>query len=463
MQRLSSLDAGFLQLENDRQQMHVGSLLLFEGPAPTYDELSAYIQSCLDRLPRHRQRVQRMPLDLARPVWVDDPHFLLDYHLRHTAIPAPGGDTQLRNLFGRVLSNRLDVDRPLWELWLVEGLTDDRWALITKTHHAMIDGLAGNELMEVLLDNTPDAARPAPRAWQPTGPPSRLGITASGVAGIARLPVDAARAVGGAAWHGLTSPSDLAKAAAVRAYGLASVGRRAVAPTSVLNGPLGPHRRWGWARAELADVKHVKKAAGCTVNDVVLAAVAGGFREYLLARGEDVDTTTIRSLVPVSVRTELHRGQLGNHVTAMFAELPVGVADPLERLEVLAHQMIGLKGSGQSVGIESMLAAADFVPATLMTLGAKVSVFAGQRVVNTVTTNIPGPQHPLYLLGHRMLELFPYIPLAQTVRISIGILSYDGHLTIGVTGDYDAVPDIDVLCAAIESSLAELVGTATTV
>jgi len=199
VQRLSSLDAGFLQLENDRQQMHVGSLLLFEGPAPTYDELSAYIQSCLDRLPRHRQRVQRMPLDLAGPVWVDDPHFLLDYHLRHTAIPAPGGDTQLRNLFGRVLSNRLDVDRPLWELWLVEGLTDDRWALITKTHHAMIDGLAGNELMEVLLDNTPDAARPTPRAWHPVGPPSRLGLTASGVVGIARLPVDAVRAVGGAA------------------------------------------------------------------------------------------------------------------------------------------------------------------------------------------------------------------------------------------------------------------------
>ncbi len=463
MQRLSSLDAGFLQLENDRQQMHVGSLLIFEGPAPTYDELSEYLQSCLDGLPRHRQRVQRMPLDLARPVWVDDPHFLLDYHLRHTAIPAPGGDDQLRTLFGRVLSNRLDVDRPLWELWLVEGLTDDRWALITKTHHAMIDGLAGNELMEVLLDTTPDAARPTPRAWHPVGPPSRLGLTASGVVGIARLPVDAVRAVGGAARRGITAPGDLAKAAAVRAYGLASVGRRAVAPTSVLNGPLGPHRRWGWARAELADVKRVKKAAGCTVNDVVLAAVAGGFREYLLTRGEDVESTTIRSLVPVSVRTELHRGQLGNQVTAMFAELPVGVAGPRERLTVVAHQMIGLKGSGQSVGVESMLAAADFVPATLMTLGAKVSAFAGQRVVNTVTTNIPGPQHPLYLLGHRMLELFPYIPLAQTVRISIGILSYDGHLTIGVTGDYDAVPDIDVLCAAIESSLAELVGTVTTV
>ncbi len=457
VQRLSSLDAGFLQLENDRQQMHVGSLLVFEGPAPTYDELAAHVQSCLGSLLRHRQRVQRMPLDLARPVWVDDPHFLLEYHLRHTAIPAPGGDQQLRALFGRVLSQRLDPDRPLWELWFVEGLTGGRWALVTKTHHAMIDGLAGNELMEVLLDSTPEA-RPRPvRPWHPAAPPSRLGLTASGVVGIARLPVDTARALGGAARRGIASPASLAKAGAVRAYGLASVGRRAAAPTSALNGPLGPHRRWGWARAELADVKRAKAAAGCSVNDVVLAAVAGGFREYLVSRGEDVETTTIRSLVPVSVRTEEHRGQLGNHVTALFAELPVGVDDPRDRLAAVTRQMTELKGSGQSVGIESMLAAADFVPATLMTLGAKVYALAGQRVVNTVTTNIPGPQHPLYLLGHRMLELFPYIPVAQSVRISIGILSYDGHLTIGVTGDYDAVPDIDVLCEAIERALAELV------
>ena len=263
------------------------------------------MQSCLDGLPRHRQRVQRMPLDLARPVWVDDPHFLLDYHLRHTAIPAPGGDEQLRNLFGRVLSNRLDLDRPLWELWFVEGLTGDRWALITKTHHAMIDGLAGNELMEVLLDSTPDAPRRPARAWHPAD-----AAVATGAHGIRRgghRPATgrhgprARRQRPGAA---SPSPGDLARAGAVRAAGLASVGRRAAAPTSVLNGPLGPHRRWGWARAELADVKRVKAAAGCSVNDVVLAAVAGGFREYLLSRGEDVETTTIRSLVPVSVRTQ---------------------------------------------------------------------------------------------------------------------------------------------------------------
>ena len=236
------------------------------------------------------------------------------------------------------------------------------------------------------------------------------------------------------------------------------MGRSAASPTSVLNGPVGPHRRWGWARTELGDIKAVKDAAGCTVNDVVLAAIAGGFRTYLQARGEDVENTTIRSLVPVSVRTEQHRGRLGNQVTGMFADLPVALADPRERLDALARQMDHLKLSGQAVGVDAMLSAGDFVPATLMTLGVRVYARTGQRVINTVTTNIPGPQYPIYLLGRRMLEMFPYIPVALGVRISIGIMSYDGHVAIGVTGDYDAVPDLDVLCAAIENSLAELVG-----
>jgi diacylglycerol O-acyltransferase len=458
MERLSSLDAGFLQVENDRQQMHVGSLLIFEGPVPSLEEFTAHLASCLDDVPRYRQRVQRMPLDLARPVWVDDPHFSLAYHLRHTAIPAPGGDAQLRALVARVLSQRLDVDRPLWENWLVEGLPEQRWALITKTHHAMIDGLAGNELMEIVLDRDRVGRRRPPTQWRPNPQPSRVELAASGVAGIARLPVDLTRAAA-AGVRGLSSPGDLARAGAVRAFGLATVGRSAASPTSVLNGPVGPHRRWGWARAELADIKAVKDAAGCTVNDVVLAAIAGGFRTYLQARGEDVENTTIRSLVPVSVRTEQHRGRLGNQVTGMFADLPVAVADPRERLDVLARQLDHLKLSGQAVGVDAMLSAGDFVPATLMTLGVRVYARTGQRVINTVTTNIPGPQYPIYLLGRRMLEMYPYIPVALGVRISIGIMSYDGHVAIGVTGDYDAVPDLDVLCTAIEDSLTELVGT----
>lgn len=459
VERLSALDAGFLELENDRQQMHVGSLLVLEGPAPSFADFAAHVESRLGSIPRYRQRVQRMPLDLARPVWVDDPHFVLADHLRHTAVPSPGGDDQLRALFARVLSERLDLQRPLWELWLVEGLTGQRWAVFTKTHHAMTDGLAGREVMELLLDPQPQAPPvPVPVApWSPRPAPSRRALLASGAAGLARLPIDATRAAVRTAVSGTRTPGGMARAVVVRAHGLATLARSAVEPTTVLNGPLGPQRRWGWARAELSDVKAVEASSGCSVNDVVLTAVTGGFREYLLARGEDVDHTRIRSLVPVSVRTAEHRGRLGNQVTAMLAELPVGVADARERLAAVSRQMSHLKGGGQAVGVESVLHAADFVPASVMTLGAHVYAVTGQRVVNTVTTNIPGPQYPLYLLGRRMVELFPYIPVAEAVRISIGIVSYDGHLTIGATGDYDAVPDLDALCAAIERSLAQLV------
>ena len=456
VERLSSLDAGFLQVENDTQQMHVGSLLVFEGPVPDYEDFCDHLASCLDSVPRYRQRVQRMPLDLARPIWVDDPHFSLAYHLRNTALPAPGGDAQLRRLVGRVMSQRLDVDRPLWEMWLVEGLPQERWAVITKTHHAMIDGLAGNELMEIVLDRDPSRRRAPAGPWRPRPGPSPLGMAAAGATWVAELPLEIGRATS-TALQSLRSPAAVLRGGAIRANGLAQVGRRAASPTSVLNGPLGPHRRWGWARAELAAVKAVKDAAGCTVNDVVLAAIAGGFRQYLIERGEPVEDVVVRSLVPVSIRAEQHRGRLGNLVTAMFAELPVAVADPAERLAAVSRQMDHLKSSGMAVGVESMVSAADFVPATLMTLGARVYAKLGQRVVNTVTTNIPGPQYPLYLLGRRMLEMFPYIPVAQGVRISIGIVSYDGHLAIGATGDYDAVPDLDLLCVAIESSLVELV------
>ncbi|MBK9741192.1 MAG: wax ester/triacylglycerol synthase family O-acyltransferase [Actinobacteria bacterium] len=452
-EHLSSLDASFLLLENDTQQMHVGSLLVMEGPAPDYEDFCAHIASRLDGVPRYRQRVERLPLDVARPMWVDDPHFSLSYHLRHTAIPKPGGEVQLRNLTARIMSQRLDLDRPLWEVWLAEGLADGRWAVISKVHHAMIDGVSGNDILEVLLDREPDSRPVTPADWSPTPGPSRRDLVAEGAGWLARLPRDAGR-LASAAW---SAPGDILRGGAVRIAGLAQVGRQAASPTSVLNGPLGPHRRWAWARGDLDEVKAVKSAAGCTVNDVVLAAIAGGFRRYLIERGESVEDDIVRSMVPVSVRKPHQNGRLGNQVSAMFADLPVGVADPLERLGVVAAQMAHLKGSGMAVGVESMLSAADFVPPTLMSLGARVATTVGQRVINTVTTNIPGPQYPLYFLGRQMLEMFPYIPIGQAVRISIGIISYDGHLAIAATGDYDAVPDLDLLCEFIEESLNELV------
>ncbi len=450
---LSSLDTSFLQLENDTQQMHVGSLLVIDGPGPSYADFGAHVASRLSAVPRYRQRVRRTALDVARPYWADDPHFSLGYHLRHTAIPSPGSDAQLRALAGRIMSQRLDLDRPLWEMWLVEGLPDGRWAVISKVHHAMIDGVAGHDILETLLDRDPAAPAWPSRPWQPEPAPSRADlVTAAG-----RWAASAPGRLGSLARRSAAQPDAVLRAAAVRAQGLAAVTRRAARPTSVLNGPLGPHRIWSWARADLGEAKAVKDAWGGTINDVVLAAVAGGFRHYLSERGESVEDDLVRSLVPVSVRRPDQHGRLGNQVSAMFADLPVGIADPRERLVAVTRQMEHLKSSGMTVGVQSMVSAADFVPPTLLTLGARVATSVGQRVVNTVTTNIPGPQYPLFLAGCRMREMFPYIPIGQAIRISIGIVSYDGALDFAATGDADAVPDLDVLCAGIEASMAELV------
>ena len=315
MERLSSLDAGFLHLENDRQQMHVGSLLMFEGPTPSFADFTEHLASCLDAVPRYRQHVRRTPADLGRPVWVEDPHFELSYHLRHTAIPSPGGDAQLKALVGRVMSQRLDVDRPLWELWLVEGLPDDRWAVITKTHHAMIDGLAGNELMEIVLQREPDARAPRAHAVEARArtvhaaawPPRAL-------AGLAQLPFDVTRSAL-AGLRSLESPKGALRAALVRAAGLASMGPSVARPTSVLNGPLGPHRRWDWARASLDDVKSAKNAFGCTVNDVVLAAIAGGLRELPAESGRGrrrLDDPLARAGLDPHARSSRAPGQPGH-------------------------------------------------------------------------------------------------------------------------------------------------------
>lgn len=453
MDRMSSLDAGFLQIEGPTQPMHVGSLLLLEGPAPGYVEMRDTIAARLPGVRRYRQRARQTPFSLTRPTWVDDPHFSIEYHVRHTAVPSPGTDEQLRTLFGRVMSQRLDLERPLWELWLVDGLSDGRWALISKVHHALVDGISGNDLLEMLLDRDPDAVHPPAEPWTPEPEPSSLALVASAGASLAHVPVELGQALARA----LRDPTGSARSGAVRAYGLLQAGRRVASPTSILNGPLSPHRRWGWARAALADAKQVKNAAGCTVNDVVLAAIAGAFHAYLTHRGEVVTGDVVRSLVPVSIHTPDHAGRLGNHVTAMFADLPVGVDDPLERLAAVAAQMTELKGSGMAVGVEAMVDAADFVPPTLMALGARVAVSTGQRVVNAVTTNIPGPQYPLHCLGRRMTAMYPFIPIGEGVRVSIGIVSYDGQLTFGVTGDYDAFPDLDLLCEGIERSLAQLV------
>jgi diacylglycerol O-acyltransferase / wax synthase len=454
MDRLSSLDSWFLHLEREIQQLHVGSALLFEGPSPSLAQLTAAIESRLDLLPRYRKRVLRVPLDLGRPVWADDPRFRIGDHVRHVTLPRPGTEDSLRELAARLMSEHLDLSRPLWETWLVNGLNGGRWALINKTHHAMIDGISGADIVAMLLDRDPKAAeaRPAP-AWTPGAEPSPVRLAAAALGDLARTPFE----VGHVLARSLRTPRRFTKQTATELYGLALAGEKVVWPESVLDGPIGPRRRWGWARADLAEVKQVKNSLGGTVNDVVLAAIAGGFRALLTARGEPVDGRTVRTMVPVSMRTAEEHGTMGNQVSAIFADLPVGVSNPTERLAAVTRQLSSLKSSGMAIGVDTMLAAADLMPGTLFSLGASVAARLPQRAISTVTTNVPGPQVPMYLLGRRMTELFPYIPLGADIRITIGVASYAGCLTCGVTGDYDAVPDLQVLCDGIETATQELV------
>jgi diacylglycerol O-acyltransferase / wax synthase len=452
MDRLSPLDATFLHIEDDVTHMHMGSVGLFEGPPPPHDELLAGIEAKLHLVPRYRQKVRFVPLKAGRPVWVDDAHFNLGYHVRRTALPPPGGDEELRRLIGRVMSQQLDRARPLWEWWVVEGLGDGRWAVISKLHHAMADGIAGTHLINLLMDESRDAPRPEPVPWTAALEPPAAALVADSLAERARWPLREL----GRARAALRDPRGFLDHAAETAHGLAAYsGIVRPAAATALNGPLGPHRSWDWARSRLSDVKEIRTAFGGTVNDVVLTAVTKGFRDLLESRGEPVGRP-VRTLVPVSVRAQDESGVYDNRVSAMFAELPVAVEDPLERLEVISLQMTHLKETHEAVAGEVLTSLTGFAPEVLLAAGGWLGTRAPQHNVNTVTTNVPGPQYTLYVLGRRMLEAFPYVPLGGHVRCGVAIYSYDGGLGFGVTGDFDAAPDVGVLAAGIERGMAEL-------
>jgi diacylglycerol O-acyltransferase / wax synthase len=453
MQTMSHVDASFLHIEDAVSHMHIGPVGIFEGPAPGPGEVAAAIAARLTLVPRYRQKVRFVPFDLGRPVWVDDPHFNLDYHVRRTALPSPGGDEELRNLVGRVMSQQLDRDKPLWELWVAEGLDEGRWALISKVHHCMVDGVAASDLVSVLLDSERNAAPSAPDAWTPGPEPSAAELVAHALAERAASPYEGLRT----ALSAVRGPRRVVREGFDVWRGLANL-QRVAAPGSAtsLNGPLGPHRRWAWARSRLTDVKRIREAHGGTVNDVVLTAITGGFRELLLARGEEVQGRVVRTTVPVSVRAEHERGALNNKVSAMFADLPVEIEDPVARLESISAQMQKLKRSGQAVAAERLTALSGFAPAELLALAGRVASRVPQRTVNTVTTNVPGPQHPLFLCGRRMLDAFPWCPLVGHLRIGVAIFSYDGNLNFGVTGDRDTTPDIALLCRGIERGIEQL-------
>jgi diacylglycerol O-acyltransferase / wax synthase len=451
MDWMSPMDASFLHLEGPMNPMHIGGVSIFEGPAPPFKRLKEMVASKMGLVPRYRQKVRFIPLGLGRPVWVDDPHFNLSYHLRHTALPAPGSEDQLRHTAARIFAQHLDRNKPLWEIWMVEGLSESRWVLLSKVHHCMVDGVSATDLMSVMFED--DTAPATAAAWEPAPEPSDAELALRTLTRRTLNPSEQLRSVRAA----LRAP----RASLVQARDLLC-GMTSAAPLmrplggSSLTGPIGPHRTWSCARVRLSDVKSLRAALGGTVNDVVLALVSGGLRDLLEARGERVADRTIRALVPVSIRRPGERGVYNNRVSAMFAELPVGVGDPAARLDAVRAQMDGLKQSKQAVAGDVLTSLSGFAPPMLLALGARLAARAPSLGLQTGVTNVPGPQQPLHTLGRRLLESFPFVPLIGQVRISIAIFSYDGGLYFGVTADYDSSNDIDILTTGVERSMAEL-------
>ncbi len=454
-QRLTALDNTFLQLEGQVTHMHVGACAVFEGPAPAYWDLVAAIDARLHLVPRYRQRLAPVPLGQGRPVWVDDPQFRLPFHVRHTALPRPGSDAQLRRLAARTFSQALDRGRPLWELWLVEGLSEGRFALLSKTHHALVDGISGLDIASILFDAAPEPEPlgETPRPWAPRPLPSPAQLLADALVERATLPAEAI--------SGLTAltrrPGRVLTRAGSALSGLGALTWAGLdpAPRSPFNVPIGPHRRFAWVDSSLEDFRAVKRAQQATINDVVLAAVAGGLGRYLRRHEIDTDGLVLKALVPVSVRIPSERGVLGNRIAAMWAPLPVGVVDPVQRLRQIADAMAGIKRSGQAVGAQALTELVGFASTTLVAQAARLQ--ARQRLFNLVVTNVPGPQQPLYLLGRRMQAIYPLVPLAANTALGIAVLSYDGRLNFGLNADYDVLADLDVLASDLETAIAEIV------
>ena len=456
--RLSALDASFLHIENSSAHMHVASVMLFEGPPPPYEELLEAIERRLGLVPRYRQRLAYVPMGQGRPRWVDDPHLNLRYHVRVTALPSPGSEEQLMDLAGRVFSQQLDRDKPLWEIWLVEGLEDDRFALLAKTHHALVDGVSGIDIVSVLFDSSREPAAPPSEGqrWLPRPVPSGAQMLGEALLERATVPGEVARTVR-AVFRGPRRVLDGLKNAAVGVGAMAWAGLNP-APASPYNAPIGPHRRFTWVRAELRDIKAIKDSLGGTVNDVVLATVAGALGRHLRRRGHQTDGLELKAMIPVSVRSDVERGSLGNRVAAMMAPLPVWCQEPVARLDLVRQELGNLKQSGQAVGAQVLTDLSGFAPPTIMDQAARL--MSRQRFFNLVVTNVPGPQFPLYLAGRRMLDPFPMVPLAAGQGLGVALLSYDGKINFGLVGDYDMLWDLDELADDVRASLAELADTA---
>jgi diacylglycerol O-acyltransferase / wax synthase len=452
--RLTAVDASFLANEGDASHMHVGAVLVFEGPPPSHEDFLDHIRGRLHLVPRYRQKLAFPPLETGRPLWVDDASFNLEYHVRITALPQPGTEEQLRRLTARIFSQQLDRSKPLWETWVVQGLEDNRFALISKSHHALVDGVSGVDLATVLFDLTPvpqEIAHPDAE-WRPRPEPGAGRLIAAGLKGLVRTPIE----LTGKAVGALTRPASTAAGLKDAAEGLGEVVWAGLnpAPDTPLNVEIGPHRRYCWVRTDLREFKAIKDAFGGTVNDVVLTVVAGALQSFLRSRGVRTEGLELRALVPVSIRAEDEHHQLGNRIVVMRAPLPVYVDDPVARLRVVREAMDGLKESKQAVGAEVLTGVQNLAPPTILAQASRLNF--STRLFNLIVTNVPGPQLPLYLLGRELQDLFPVAFLPDNHALAIAIMSYNGQVAFGLLGDYDALPDIDMISADIERSLAEL-------
>ena len=452
--RLSPLDASFLHLEDATSHMHMAAVLIFAGKSPPYERLLAHVESRLGLVPRYRQRLAEVPLAQARPRWVDDERFDLRYHLRNTALPEPGSEYELQVLAGRVFSHHLRRDRPLWEMWLVEGLDRGRFAIFSKTHHALVDGISGLDILSVLFASDEDESGP----WRPEPAPSSAGLLIEALLERATNAGEFVRPLRAAFRRPRKAVSRIAETV-VGAGALAWAGLQPAPATPYNADEVGPDRRFTWTRASLDDVKAIKNTLGATVNDVVLTVVTLVLRRHLMRRGEDINELELKAFVPVSVRTEDHRGTPGNQVSGMLATLPVSSADPVQCLARISAQMRVVKQSGQAIGAQALTELSGFAPPTLLHEAFRL-VVTRQRLVNLVVTNVPGPQFPLYLDGRELTDIFPMVPLGSNLNLGIAIVSYNGALNFGLVGDFAVMYDLEDLADDVLAALQDLTAAA---
>jgi len=458
LDRLTAIDAGFLHNEGSSSHMHIGAVIIAEGPPPPHADLLDGIRSRLHLVPRYRQKLAMAPAHSGRPLWVDDPSFSLEYHVRQSALPRPGSEEQLMRTVARIFSQRLDRSKPLWEMWVVEGVRDGRFALISKSHHALIDGVGGVDLAQVLFDLEPEPTEPdhPDEAWRPAPEPDPVELAGAGVASAVR----AALKMTAGGLTALVDPRHSLREARGAAEGLGELAWATLdpAPSTPLNQPIGPHRRFVGIRHELADLKTIKDAFGGTVNDVILTVVSGALRGWLRSRGVRTQGLELRALVPVSIRVQDGADTLGNRIAAMRGPLPVYIEDPLLRLRTISAAMRDLKDSKQALGAEVMANMQSFAPPTVLARAARINF--STRLFNLIVTNVPGPQFPLYVRGRRMLDVFPVAFLPRDHGLAIAIISYDGRINFGLLGDYDAMADLATIGEGIEASVAELMALA---